>query len=325
MLVHVFRDLPELFKGRSQAEGKGNDSELYLKFLSELQPVEVKAIESVLRAHVTAEELMNFSLTFLKVGKSAKLFKYVKAKISLRNWNEMKEKLSGGRVRVNQFAKTFRRVSSQMLFQAFLRGVAIYCMENQPVIDLCIPIFFPDETGVVKCSTMSCLVIKIKLQEHFESENFKLNWLQDVLELSICANASAVKPFVSVFCEFGKPEALGGPSQKGPDVRAIRQGFFEPSHKRQADGSRVRLVQTPFHFSAPVKGYAVFIRGLSVGDLSIWGVDSEDSVLKAFKRLLSASTDPAESPDVNPEVHAHIKQMFNSIAYNECPPMKKKK
>ncbi len=95
------------------------------------------------------------------------------ARITLRNWDDMKVDLSGGYVRVNQFAKTFCKVSSTMLVEGFLRGVAIYCMKNQPVIDLCIPVFFPGagKSDLINPSTVSAVVIKITLKEQFESES----------------------------------------------------------------------------------------------------------------------------------------------------------
>ena len=335
LLVKVITALPQLNKIRNdQKERKmfeaTADGKKIHEFLSNLEKTEVKAIEALSRVSVTAAELEVLSSMYSETfapGNQTYLFKYLSARITLRNWDDMKVELNGGYVRVNQFAKTFRKVSSTMLVEAFLRGVAVYCMENQPVIDLCIPVFFPgaEKTGLVSPSNLSAVVIQIKLQEQFESETFKLNWVEDVLDLPFFADASPAKPFVSIFCEFGEVNAVGDPRQQELNVRAITQRYFDSSNKREADGKIVRRTQAEVNTSTQARGYAVFVRGLSVCDLSIWVADPEESVLKAFRRLLAASTDPAESDDVNPEVHGHIKKMFESITYHCSSPPKKKK
>ena len=314
-------NVQEAFGKFSNTAVKPADVELLLSVFSGLEnrKAGLSALSILSRVNVTAQGLRHLAVSLrqaLEVLSKTEIFDAVRIRTSLRVLEDMGIALKDTAVRVHQFTKTFCRVNKKMLWEAFLRGVAIYCMENQPVIDLVIP-FMARKGAYLSESVLSAIVIQIKLRKTFESENFKMSWLDNVLDLDLLnEDATSSNPFVAIFCEFGSSEDLDNTALAAAlEARAVNQKQKATTRKRGIDGEPLEVTKPFMVPGSPTRGYALFTKGLSVLDLA-----SDDMAAhEAFKRLVASLSDPSKSSDITEDNHVQIEDMFRTIAYLNRP------
>jgi hypothetical protein len=204
-----------------------------------------------------------------------------------------------------------------MLHEYFLRGAAIYCMENQEVVDLLIPVFFPrGNPQVVSPDQMSFIGVQARVRIDFMGETDKTGLVSGVFGLPCVAGKD---PFVLWCCEFGKPDLI----DKKPvhfDVKAVRPSRTPPpspqkKRKRTHPGVPAPVVADSSTKREEVGGFAVFTQRLTV--THILGSDKiETSGGSAFKKLLASSFDPSLSTDIHDADRAYVREMFNSLSFS---------
>ena len=223
-------------------------------------------------------------------------------------WNQvpgLKDVLSKGLIRVNQFVKTFVEPSAEMLLEYFVRASGIYCRENQKGVDMVISMFFPEEgkdwkSACVSKERMAALLIQIRLRKQYMTESTKIDWESKVAELNMFQGSTSTdalsKDLPSVGLLLELRSTVGSPA-------------VEVASKRK------RLVQEPVEIKRTEFGYVLMKKGMSVEDVmpGIPGVED------AFNRLLESSIDPSDTHAVDASEREQIRTMFRVQPYMTSP------
>jgi hypothetical protein len=226
---------------------------------------------------------------------------------SARAWSKLKNKFKRGRVRVFQFVKVIGEVTKAMLVEFFIRGSAIVCRNNEGVVDIIIPVFFPlFEGDIISADRMGSIVVQVKLRANFCSESEKVQWLDHTDDLAFLVNSDV--PSVGIFCEFGSQSA-----------ESFAPNASDLPKTRRDDSARFgtpKLVVFDRRMDTVSSGgchYGLFIRRLSVSD--IFPLDRQAQ--EAFQRLLESTIDPSESKNVDILFRKDIREMFKTQPYME--------
>ena len=198
-------------------------------------------------------------------------------------------------VRVNQFVKTFAPPSATMLKEYFLRASAVYCVENQAVIDLAIPAadLLTDDGAydkkAVSDEVMSTIGIQVRLKGAYASSGALSEWVTRLRKLPFLKTAK--KPFLGIFLEFGPS------SDHFPRDQPL------PSEPGEVWYDHVKNC------------HALFIRRLLPGNIfHAWDATKKADLDSVFRTLLHSHVDPSQFPNVDSFVRNEICDMF------ECQP-----
>ena len=266
-----------------------------------------KVAQSIARLPDITESAIKAIATYFEVLGSGEddlsfdeVWEAVDAQETLGAWEALKIELRGGFVRLYQFVKNYRKISRKTLVEFFIKGAGIACKEFERVIDVIIPIFFPDAQytdprhAPIRKERMSALGIQVKLQEAWVSGADRVAWESKFSKLNLVTNAAkAGLPSLGLFFEFG-PSLKYGQAQ---DV-SIRRLENTASGKRGPDGQ-----------PKPI-GFCINSRGLTALDLG----QSAD-VHEAFRKLLETAMDPLKSSKISDRDRIDTLDMFRRMPF----------
>jgi hypothetical protein len=278
------------------------------EFIGNSDDVEVSHARTYLakaeKIGVSGPSIKEVLMLYIEASKNNYLAKFkegVDALFTVQAFKELETRLGGSVVRVNQFVKTFGKPNRRMLFQYFIRSSAIYCMENQEVVDLIIPLYdcplrsgYVSPDSAVREENISAIVVQMRLRGEKTSDTVKNAWSTRITQLGYLNDAL---PVVGIFCELTGSKIQGSGLDMYPTVKIT-------------DGSagKRKLNVTREH-----KGFAIFTRGLKPSDIL---TNTTPAVDLAFKNIISGLVDPSKSVAVPLEFRAEIPKFFATQPYS---------
>ena len=223
---------------------------------------------------------------------------------SLDAFEVMERELKHGKVRVYQFVKVMGDITQETLVEFFIRGSALVCKNNEDLIDIVIPIFYPrSEEEPISSDRMGAIVIQVKLRTNFLPESDKVDWLEKTSSLHYL-NSSEV-PSVALFCELGEA--------RDAEFSVPSTGHSPVVETPTRLSSQLQVVD---HGSNETKGclFGLFSRRLSVEDIFSADVAAQES----FRRLLESIVDPSDCMNVDELFRKDIRKMFKVQPYLIC-------
>ena len=199
-------------------------------------------------------------------------------------------------VRPAGFVKTFSHPTRKMLKEFFIRSAAIYCVENQQVTDIIIPVYHPSR-GPVSEASMSAIPIQARLHRGSISKGVKYSWLKTVPSLALHGEFSVA----SIFMDFGHfKDYSDKPSSLFMESFELTKTFPEPPVKvgpGQVEGPRC---------------YGFFPKRLKLTDIC---KSQSDDVNKVMQQLITSFLDVSVAHDVEAEVRDQIPKMYEDLVY----------
>ena len=208
----------------------------------------------------------------------------------------MNSDLKDAFVRPAGFVKTFSHPARKMLKEFFIRSAAIYCVENQQVTDIIVPVYHPSR-GPVSEESMSAIPIQARLHRGSISKSVKSSWLQTVPTLGLHGDFSVA----SIFMDFGPfKDYAGKPSSLFMESFELTKTSTEPPVKvgpGQVEGPRC---------------FGFFPKRLKLTDIF---EPQSDDVNKIMQQLITSPLDVSVAHDVDADVRNQIPTMYEDLVY----------
>jgi hypothetical protein len=229
----------------------------------------------------------------------ARIFDALDWFITHRTLARILEDFSGGFVRCGSFVKTFSQPTRELLKEYFLRSSAIYCVENQCLVDLIVPVYFPSR-GPLSADNMTALLVQVKLHRANVPNAVKSAWLHELNSLGLSDDL----PLLGIFIEFGHfAEYLDKPGSVF--MRTAVERSTEPVAKKR----KTRAGHTA---SAKPSGvFGIFCKRLRMSHIS---GDLEDTD-RSVQALITSLVDVSSAYDVLPEIRACVPKMYSDLVY----------